>query len=460
MSQFPNQLLSSSLEEDNFQDAYIPAKLSTITSEVKINEVSMDAIIDWIREMYDFRVQVSYPHTIDREWITTIIEGFAIDIEGLRIVFFPCSSQDLSGFKIRREWVDLSNWIGDYYVPVEVIADENRLYLWGLISHEDLKDESSLDISSQVYELNGENMIADLSVLWTACEIKKNEHQSQIKLASERSLLPPLTLASMSMATVENAISQLIQLSPSESYLSPQSILKFEEWGAILNSPAYLQKYHTIANHLTSPFTQIQDVLKGSHHIWRELSDLLTGFSNPLYVMPIPMGTINPKVAELYNKQSAECKIEPPEGVDSPVQLLLYLVKHTNEPNLRWEAADFLWKLDPQAQALERPKIKDLGLLSQGHQLALMIAKIELAQGNYAVLARIYALEPKKYIPPNVKLSFLSKTNDIYGGTTSKADRQYPYLESYFIAEAGVLFNVRVSINNDMRNSVTEQLAL
>ena len=124
---------------------------------------------------------------------------------------------------------------------------------------------------------------------------------------------------------------------------------------------------------------------------------------------------------------------------------------------MRWQAAEYLWTIDPDDRHNYRRKIKDLGLVMQGHKLGLMVAIIPLLGQRYAILNRVYPLGNEDYLPPNVKLSLSSEANEQLYQAESRELVQDPFIQLYFTASVGNRFNICVAIDNV---SITEAFAI
>ena len=165
--------------------------------------------------------------------VINLVNGFALSINGIKIAFILSHDLDLLGFEVPREWVDLSNWAADYYVPIQIDLEHNYLHLWGFISHQHLLQTATLDRNLQSYEVENIDLIDELDLLWVAGDLVASGG-----LAPERGQIASLT----SLSNLEAKV-LIDRLQQHKSIFSPRLVLPFEQWGAIINSPEHLAMY-------------------------------------------------------------------------------------------------------------------------------------------------------------------------------------------------------------------------
>ena len=160
------------------------------------------------------------PHLL---FVDKLVNGFVLSVVGVRIAFIPSPALDLIGFEVPREWVELSNWVADYYVPVQVDIEHNCLHLWGFISHQYLCQKATLDLNLHSYEVDAVDLISNLDSLWTTCDLVARQ-----VIPSERGEIPNLP----PLADLE-ARKLIDRLKQHRSIFSPRLELSFAQWGAI-----------------------------------------------------------------------------------------------------------------------------------------------------------------------------------------------------------------------------------
>jgi hypothetical protein len=95
------------------------------------------------------------------------LRGFVLEINGIRVGFFPDEEIDLAGFTVNQKW--LGDCHLDYYVPVQIEAE--HLHLWGFMSDAQFRQAAEFDTQWQEYTVGSESVTAALDDLWLACEL-------------------------------------------------------------------------------------------------------------------------------------------------------------------------------------------------------------------------------------------------------------------------------------------------
>ncbi len=436
-----------------------------ISRSSTVNRYWIDKISKYLTDLGLIVKSIFPSDDLHRSFISKAIDGFALSVSGVKIVFIPSHDLDLAGFEIQQEWIDLGNWAADYYVPIQIDSNHNYLHLWGFISHRSIQKVATLDRTLRSYEIDGSDLTEDLEILWMSCELASDR-----ELISERGKIAPL--APLSISAAQDSIDRLRQHS---SLFSPRLVLPFEQWGSIIDNPEYLNLYLNPAPAITKIANWFRDCVSTSDTIlergWLTIEQiidrpqLLPGYyqthSHSDNLTPSLDGShseheVDRIVSNFYANQSSNSKVEIP-AVGSPSLLLTYLIQHTTDETLRWQAAEYLWKIVPDDRQNWHRRIKDLGLVMKGHKLGLMIAAIPLLDGTYAILNRIYPIGTENCLPPNVRLNLLSPNGDRLYQVESRATVMDSYIQLYFTASVGTLFNVCVAMNDV---SITESFVI
>ncbi len=428
----------------------------------------IQAVGEYLKESLNLAVAPIFPsqesHLI---FIDKLVNGFALSVAGIKVAFIPSQDLDLMGFEVQREWVELSNWVADYYVPIQVDVEHNCLHLWGFISHQYLCQKATLDLSLHSYEVDAVDLVSDLGSLWTTCDLVARQ-----AISSERGEVP--NLPPLSELEARKLIDRLKQ---HRSIFSPRLAVPFAQWGAILNSPEYLNIYaepELVITQIASWFqAQVSSIEQATAKLietieqklperdWISIdkfddrSVALSGYFARSTQQQFNMQGIiltNERetrqiVENLYANQTPANHIDLPETIKSPALLLVYLIQHTTDETLRWQAAEYLWTIDPTNHHYQR-KIKDLGLVMQGYKLGLMVAAIPLLDGTYSILNRIYAIGDRDCLPPQVQLTLATASGEQLYQVESRSTVTDRYIQLYFTASIGDRFNIWVEMNN------------
>ena len=199
-----------------------PAEITTNSIEIdnaQLNQLCLSKFQTWLTDR-------SIPHqpsfsNDESSTIWDVVTGCAINIGKLRLVLIPTENLDRSELRVPQEWVDLPNWVGDYYLGVQVDLDTQMMNIWGFVSHQTLKDRGRYSEIDRTYSLDSDLLISKLDLLWIA---------EELALAPRNVVAEPLNLS------LERAL-ELIQVLSQPSPYSPRLMVDFAEWGAIVNNP-------------------------------------------------------------------------------------------------------------------------------------------------------------------------------------------------------------------------------
>jgi hypothetical protein len=439
----------------------------TVRDRVGLDRLYRDKVSQYLSESLGLAIESIFPsEDLQFTFVSKLINGFALSISGVKVVFIPSQDLDLMSFEIQQEWVDLSNWAADYYVPIRVDPEHNCLHLWGFISHQCLWQRANLDRVMLSYEVDGSDLISNLDSLWMACELIASG-----TIGSERGNI--CNLNPLSDSEVLRLIDRLKQ---HRSSFSPRLVLPFEQWGAIINDPKYLNIYAnpapvitSITNWFRSQISQLESVSDTLiERGWVTITDIgkdieplpgyMSGSTQPskLAIHEIDR-VISRTVNNFYTNQNPSKKLDLPTDIESPLLQLVYLMQHTTDETLRWRAAEYLWTNEPNRSKNWHRRIKDLGLVMQGHKLGLMVAAIPLVDGTYAILNRVYPIGCEDYLPPNVQLTLISENGDRLYQVDSRSPIVDSYIQLYFTASVGDRFNICITMNDA---SVTEAFVI
>ncbi|AFY99666.1 DUF1822 family protein [Calothrix sp. PCC 6303] len=194
-----------------------------------LNRVCLDTFLPWLQEEYAPQAQ-TVANLADLPSIWEVVNGTAISFGGLRMVLIPTEAIDLSEMRIPQEWVDIPDWVADYYVAVQVNIDENSLRVWGYTTHSFLKNSAHYDASDRVYCLDQENLISDIDILWVARQICPDE--------ITRLEVPALA------APAQTQADNLLQRLGNREVLTPRLEVPFSIWGALLANQSWTNKLY------------------------------------------------------------------------------------------------------------------------------------------------------------------------------------------------------------------------
>ena len=218
---YPEQIWQEFSEKDLKQRESTIRHYSNQTAQnnADLNCWCLNAFRAWVKENLGDLITV-LPSEADLPTIWDVVNGTAITIGKTRLVLIPDEATDTETLTVSQEWVDIPDWVADYYLAIQVNIDAGWMCVWGFTSHRTLKDKGNYDPIYRVYSLERDHVITDLDVLWLAQEIGLEEKEK----------VEPLEFLSPSTAK-----DLLVRLSKPSPY-SPRLNMSFQEWGALLAS--------------------------------------------------------------------------------------------------------------------------------------------------------------------------------------------------------------------------------
>lgn len=233
--------------------------------QVYLNQVCLQTIVPWLQEKSGALPEVNSVYG-PRFW--ELVNGSAVSLGDIRFILIPIEAMDRSELRVPQEWLDIPSWVGDYYLAVEVDADEQGIQVWGYTTHHQLKSQGHYDASDRTYSLNGNDLIQDMAVLWVMLQLATEVTRAEV---SPLVTLPP----KQAEACIEQVGNAAIAL--------PRLAIPFTEWGALIEDDCRLQRLcaHRQANAPSAPLSApvinlgqwLQNVFETG---WQSLEELLT----------------------------------------------------------------------------------------------------------------------------------------------------------------------------------------
>lgn len=183
-----------------------------------LNRLCLDAVLPWLQE--------EAPHcrpamnATSRHSLWELVNGMAIAQDNTRFVLIPTEALDLDEIRIPQEWIDIPDWIADYYLMVQVNPDDGWVRIGGFATHRQIKEQAVLDRGDRTYVLNETDLITDLNALWVSRALQANE--------VTRAAVDALPTLATTHA------SALIQRLGNPDLLNPRLEIPFSTWAALI----------------------------------------------------------------------------------------------------------------------------------------------------------------------------------------------------------------------------------
>lgn len=192
-----------------------------------LNQLCLNTLLPWLRDEHAPQAQ-PHPATASLWSFWELVTGTAIATPQTRMVWIPSEAIDVEELRIPQEWVDIPNWVADYYWLVQVNPDDDWVRVAGFTTHQQLKTLGRYDWSDRTYTLDSTDLITDLNVLWVSQQVASSE--------PTQAAIAPLPL-------LESAQAQsLIQRLSSPTLLTPRLSIPFERWGALMQHGGWRQR--------------------------------------------------------------------------------------------------------------------------------------------------------------------------------------------------------------------------
>lgn len=130
---------------------------------------------------------------------------------------------------------------------------------------------------------------------------------------------------------------------------------------------------------------------------------------------------------------------------DHPQAALVKLIESTQDDEIRWQAAESLWELNPQHPACPIISAKDLGIYLLGYSVVLMVGILPKSDGRLLILLRVYPLDKSSTLPPGLQLVGFDDSGDVFFSVESR--QQDHCIQFKFTADGGDRFSVRVILD-------------
>lgn len=221
-----------------------------------------------------------------------------------------------------------------------------------------------------------------------------------------------------------------------------------------------------LTNHLKQ---WLSDTIDTVNHRWQPMDVFLGRLSAPVFAFRSLWGRalITPEYIKQialqldFNQKSGYQlfgfqDVTTPRSTDPDFQAaLVHLIQTTEEEEIRWEAAEVLWGLDPGHPATGVRQVLDLGLLLANYHLALMVAVLQVNQQHLSILARVYPVAEQDCLPAGLQLAVLCADGSV--GLETQARERDSYMELKLKGEWGERFSLRLGLGHDV---LTEHFVL
>lgn len=352
-----------------------------------LNQICLNTCLSWIENDYFPGATACFDFNA-LSAIHEFVNGTAVTVGTKRIVLVPTETIDDGELEVPQEWVDIPSWSADYYLAVQVKADEQSdeqwLRVWGYTTHQKLKTFGRYDSSDRTYCMDERNLTQDMNVLWVTQQFSPDE---QTKTVLEP--LPELTTIQ-----AEN----LIQRLGNRTIAFPRLAVPFTFWGALLEREEWRQ------------------------HLYEQR----TG-QNKTQTVPLPV-----QLGQWLQNQF--------EIGWQPVEALLHSTSGSLASGFRRSAAS------TSESEITQLKLIDLESSSVDQEIALLIGLRAEADEKVGIRVQVYSTSDSTYVPPDLILSLLSGTGEVLQSV--QAQSQDNYIQFKFRCPSETAFSLQITIDD------------
>jgi hypothetical protein len=97
-----------------------------------------------------------------RQWLAPsfweVVDGSIVTIDRSRICLLPHTSYDRSELRVPQEWMEIPNWIADYYWAVQIDMDAQSATIWGSATHAQIQTSGGYDGLDRTYHIDADDL--------------------------------------------------------------------------------------------------------------------------------------------------------------------------------------------------------------------------------------------------------------------------------------------------------------
>jgi hypothetical protein len=421
-------------------------KIKNIDNEVTryrsyLNLLARRAFISWLGLMLEQEITDNIPLE-NHLSIWEFVNGNALEINSTKIVLIPTETDDRNQISIPAEWLKIPDWVGNYYLAVEVNLDEDYLCFWGYTSYEKIINDSQLDTINYHYDLDEDFLENDLDLIILAYEYAE-EKIPQIE---------PISL--LSTVQKQELVSQI------KDELFPRYYLDFSQWLSLISDPEICHNLYTLRQpiHLSEWLNQQIEstIVQG----WQQVENAIDNLFSPNLSLqpsfsarrhPISLSealeiltpnqdpeTINETLAMIPSlAQSDRNQVEI-------INTLANLIVNHNDEEVRWNTALSLEKISQDHPLCPLWYQKEINL--GDNSIALLFGLLSRNNEQISIFVRVYNLDNHNYLPDKLILQIIDENNNIFEEVISS---KYDSIIQYkFWGNKGEKFQLKLIIDD------------
>ena len=356
-----------------------------------LNSLCKNIVLEYLQDYIENETDLS-PQNLqiwqenDLSSIWNVVNGTAIELDSTKLILVPHEDKDFSEFKVPREWLDLPQWVGDYYLAVEINLEQCWLRICGYTTHQYLKEVGEHDLTDETYSIAVEELTEDLTAMWMGIEL----------FPTAKPVLEALPV--LSKTEIETLVKTFNQ-----SNFSPRLDVPFFKWGAFINDDNRRKQLY-----------QQRQIENRSEVITQAISKAAVNLG-----------------------QWFSCAFET--GWQSLDTLI-----NSDTGNLA-----FAFRQNDASRELtvEAAKIIDLGMQLGNKSVALLIGLTRENDNKIGVRIQLHPAAGETYLPQNIKLGLRSRSGKTLQELESRSQDNFIQLKR-FTCPIGKKFSVEVALGD------------
>lgn len=177
-----------------------------------LNRLARYAVCQWLN------VTDELGEDLDRVW--EVVNGSAIAWGQRRLIVVPTETMDTDELRVSQEWIDIPEWIGDYYLGVQVNLERGWVKIWGYATHQQLKQEGKYCQRDRTYSISQDSLFTNTNVL-----LLTEEFNSAVLTRVPVPSIPALSWTQTA---------ELLEIVGSDRNLFPNRSIAFQYWAALM----------------------------------------------------------------------------------------------------------------------------------------------------------------------------------------------------------------------------------
>ncbi|MEL6353482.1 MAG: DUF1822 family protein [Cyanobacteria bacterium J06627_28] len=204
--------------------------------KIYLHQLGWTALLPWLQSEFDATPQL-WPE--DNPWgLWQVVDGIVLRLGQRRLVVMLSEAIDTAEMRVPKEWVDVPDWAGDYFVAAQIDADEQQLRLWGYATRSQLKTAGHYDPAERSYCLGEAAMVQDFSAFWVAQRVEA------ISAVPAQAAVNGMAVDGMSVDGMANMTEATNVLNRLAQVPEPRLAIPFSQWCAAIASQQWQQQLY------------------------------------------------------------------------------------------------------------------------------------------------------------------------------------------------------------------------